>query len=82
MAYKILRCESCPTEVAIDAKTKEKPIACPKCRGMLIQDRTGEDFSGTKYDCPGCDNSFTLKQTPFKCAFCDHTFAARSYGYF
>jgi hypothetical protein len=81
MAYKVFMCESCPTRVALDEKVKERPVACPKCRGMLESQGKVEGFEGMKVDCPDCENSFLVDKQPFKCAFCDHTFS-RNYKYF
>ena len=81
MGYKVYRCESCWSEIWVDESIKEKPIACPKCRGMLVQDRVDGEPQGEKYDCPNCENSFYGKEPPFKCAFCDHTFR-KDYSYF
>lgn len=81
MTFKVFVCESCSSEVAVDAKSKERPMSCPKCRGMLVSDRTSEEFKGSKVDCPDCGNSFLYEQAPFKCAFCDHSFT-KHFGYF
>ncbi len=81
MAYNLFACESCSLEIAVDSKVKEKPLACPRCRGMLVLDRRVEETEGTKVDCPVCGSSFVTKQPPFKCAFCDHSFPQR-FGYF
>jgi predicted RNA-binding Zn-ribbon protein involved in translation (DUF1610 family) len=80
MTHRIFKCESCPTEIGVDKKLKERPLACPKCRGMVSFDREG-DPEGKTYDCPNCENSFVCTQEPFKCPFCDYTFS-KSYKYF
>ncbi len=77
MGYKIFRCESCSAQVAVDDKVKEKPIACPKCRGMIIFDRLEGEVEGKIYECPECDNSFAYKGVPYKCTFCDHNFSRK-----
>jgi hypothetical protein len=75
LAYKIYRCESCPTKIAYEEKVKERPLSCPKCRGMLIREANREEFEGTEVSCPDCENTFKVVKPPFKCAFCDHTFS-------
>ena len=81
MAYKVYSCESCPTKVAVDARLKVRPIACPKCRGMLQTEGMAEEPEGTKIECPDCETIFYTETAPFKCAFCDHTFS-KGYRYF
>ena len=81
MAYKVYRCESCPTRIAFDEKVKERPLSCPKCRGMLIREPNQGEFGGMEVNCPDCENSFRVDKPPFKCAFCDHTFT-EGYNYF
>ena len=81
MSYRVYRCESCPTRVAVDEKLKQRPITCPKCRGMLVLEGREEQFAGEKVECPDCENSFYAEKPPFKCAFCDHTFS-KDYRYF
>ena len=81
MAYKVYRCESCPTKIAYDEKVRETPLSCPKCRGMLVRDVNVEEFEGSEVRCPDCENAFRIAKPPFKCAFCDHTFS-EGFAYF
>ncbi len=81
MTYRVFACESCPTEVGVEKKIKKRPIACPKCRGMISLDREEDEVEGEEYTCPNCERSFTCNQEPYKCPFCDHSFSD-SYEYF
>jgi len=77
MAYKIFQCESCSTRIAVDEKVKDRPIACPNCRGMLVLEGVANEFDGERFTCPDCGNFFKYRGEPFKCAFCDHSFSSR-----
>jgi hypothetical protein len=70
-------CESCGYTVCVE----KVPKKCPNCRARLFE--KGECPKGMKeVHCPECEESFQYdpeKGTPFKCAFCDHTFAEADY---
>ncbi|HDN81102.1 MAG: hypothetical protein J7L10_05265 [Methanomicrobia archaeon] len=74
---KLYICESCGYNVCAE----KAPKRCPNCRSRFLEKGECEkDF--VKVTCPECEEVFYYdpkKGKPFKCAFCDHTFAEVDY---
>ena len=74
---KLYTCESCGYLVC----AKKVPKKCPNCRSRLLEKgKSKKDL--VKVKCPACEETFYYdpkKGKPFKCAFCDRTFAETNY---
>ena len=74
---RLYACESCGYTVC----AKIVPMKCPNCRARLFERGTCPEGLEA-IQCPECEESFSYdpaKGKPFKCAFCDHTFADVDY---